>query len=142
MTPMIPTISRESWESNGFPGYLLTPMIPTISRANAKPSPGITWGSIAIVSSNLLVRSRVRTTTHDTMKLKNKTRSEAPTTKTIVFLITSIPPMIRKISLYQRKLTSDNASAEGIRKYGRNDAHNKTSKGKNTGVISINSKAI
>src|SRR3989304_7332621 len=105
------------------------------SKPKANPSPGMAWGSMAIVSRAPRAGRRVRTTIHDTMKLKNNTKTEVARTKTTVFLITSNPPIMKSISLYHCKLTRDNASIEGMRMEGSKDNHATTIKGKKTAKL-------
>src|SRR5688572_20672667 len=106
-----------------------------ISSPKANASPGIACGSIAIVSSACLPGRRVRTTTQETMKLKNSTKTEVVTTNTNVFRTTSNPPMRKKISSYHCKLTNDSAWDDGMRTDGSKDNHTNTSNGKNTAKL-------
>src|SRR6476646_8816917 len=106
-----------------------------ISRPNAKASPGMACGSIAIVSSARLPGSRVRTTTHEIIKLENKTKTEVVNTSTVVFWTTLNPPIKKNMSRYHFKLTKDKASADGIRTEGRSDNHTNTKSGKNTANV-------
>src|SRR5262245_60881614 len=106
-----------------------------INRPKAKASPGIACGSIAIVSIACLPGSRVRTTTQETMKLKNKTKMEVVNTKTNVFCTISNPPTRKKMSRYHCKLTKDSASIDGMRTDGSRDSQTNTRRGKNTARV-------
>src|SRR5262245_25047937 len=72
------------------------------------------------------------------MKLKNNTTIGVTTVNTIVLIITSTPPITSMIPWYQRKLTNDNDSHDGIAKYGSNDAHTSTTNGSTTAKSKYN----